>query len=465
LLPLLALRAGDKKFCPLVLNQRRAVSQSSLSPTAANGLPRAEKIMSLLGKILAIVNILAVAGVLVLLAMNYNQRQKWQYAVFREDLTINGLPIDDKETDAQQLIAKERILPKTQQDIFKQAAPNTPVATQFAELDRVKGELTQLVQSAGDKKKQIATLARILMPMAETIEQCRRMLAYQTYLRDDKTFDALKARLLAAHKAATAKREGQNKPYEERFREALVATFSDPPGPLGEAFLDVMKADPKADPNKALEQSLDPQLTQLQGQFEQMFTNAKNGGEGARAGAPGQQRRAIARLLFNMVGVTQPAAEADAATDLANNPAYKRFFVVVGVQAAVEAIDEQANLLHNLAFETEVERQRERSQFAVEHGKMIDLVREKKIDVDQHNQLLAMKKKEQEAHEVLVDRRRQDVKFYEDQLAAERRKSAQHLEELRELSDRLFTARVRLRENSDDNQKLEKQIRALETGR
>jgi hypothetical protein len=39
------------------------------------------------------------------------------------------------------------------------------------------------------------------------------------------------------------------------------------------------------------------------------------------------------------------------------------------------------------------------------------------------------------------------------------------LEQLRKLSDQLFAERVKLRENSDDNQKLEKQIRALESGR
>jgi len=417
--------------------------------------------MSIHGKILAVLNILAGIGVLALMGMNYVKRQNWEYAVFRQDLMINGLPVDDKETDQLQQRIVDKIGPKTQQDLFKQTSPTTPVTTQEAEVNRVKSELTKQVQNAGDKKKQIAALARILMPMAETIEERRRMLAYQTYLRDEKAFAVLKGRLFTAHQAATTPppQGGRDKPYEERFREALAITFSDPPGPFAEAFLALMKADVKADPEKVLDQSLDDQLKQLQDQFERMFRNAFNGGEGAQPGAPPQQKRTIARLLFNMVEVASGAQP-----DL-NDPAYKRFFIVVGVKAALEAIDEQANILQNLVFETQAESLRERNLFALQHRKAVDLVLGKKAEVDQHTLLLDRKKKEREAHEAALERRRQEVKAYEDQLAAERRKTVQNLQQLRKLSEQLFAERIKLRENSEDNQKLEKQVRVLEAER
>jgi hypothetical protein len=416
-------------------------------------MPTAENTMSLFGKILAIVNILAIVGVLALFSMNYNQRLKWQYEVFLGDLRINGLPIDDKEIDAQNRIAKEEISPKAQQDLFKQASPSTAVVTQKDEVARVRRELDNQIQTAADKNKQIAVLARILAPMSDTIEQHRQMLAYQTHLTDEK-FPALKARLLAAHTAATVKREGQAKPYEERFHDALAAVFTDPPGPFAEAFLAVMKVDPNTDPNKALEQSLDNQLTQLRSQFEQMFSNSAL-----------QQRSSIARLLLNMVEVLKQPSEEKGTPDLAADPAYRRFFAVVGVKAGVEAVNEQASRLQNLAFEAGAERQRERNLFAAEHGKLVDLVRAKKADIDEHNYVLNLRKKEKDAHETIVDRRKKEVKDYEEALAAERRKTVQRLQELRTQSTQLFDERVKLRENSEKNQKLEKQIRALATGR
>lgn len=416
--------------------------------------------MSIFGKILAFVNVLAVVGVLVLMAMNYAKRLSWEYAIFRQDLLINGLPVDNES--AQQAGATQ-ITPETQQDMFRQVSPSTPVATQKDEVDRVKRELSSQVQNAGDKKKQIRTLAMIMTPMAETSEQRRHMNAYETLLRDDKTFAALKDRLLTAHKAATTPQQGQAKPYEERFHDALAVTFTDPPGPFAEAFLAEMKANPQPDPAQALEQSLDKQLAQLQAQFDQMFQNALTGGEGVQRGAISQQKRTIARLLFNMVEVLSPGGAA-AQGDL-NDPAYKRFFIVVGVKSAEEAINDQASILQELTFETRAERLRERNLFAVEHRKTVDLVLEKKADTDQHTQLLALKKKETVAHATTLEQRRQDVKGYEDQLAAERRKTAQNLDQLQKLSDRLLAERVKLRENSEDNQKLEKQIRSLETRR
>lgn len=417
--------------------------------------------MSLLGKLLAIVNIFAILGTLALLTMNYVKRQNWEYAVFREDLMMNGLPLDDKDTDPLQQTIVSKIGEQTKQDLFKQASPNIGVTTQEKEVERVQGELRNQINNAGDKKKQMAVLARILMPMAETIEQRTRMVAYQTYLRDDAMFAVLKARLLAAHKAATAPQEGKAKSYDELFRESLALTFRDPPGPFGEAFITAMKADPKADFEKVLDQSLDAQLTQLNGQFDAMFRNVSSSGEAGKAAAT--RKRAIARLLFNMIEVLLPAGNAQ--LDLVSNPVYKRFFIVVGVKAAIEAVNEQGNFLQGLVFETNSERTRERYLFAEEHRKLVDLVLEKKTEVDEHKTLLARKIKEAEDHATTLRSRRQDVKVYEDQLAAERRNTIKHLELLRQVSDQLFAERVKLRHNSDDNQKLEKQIRSLEEGR
>ncbi|MGH7170123.1 MAG: hypothetical protein ACRELF_01835 [Gemmataceae bacterium] len=418
--------------------------------------------MSIIGKILAIFNVFAVVGALALMTMSYAARQGWQHSVFVHELVIGGLPITKEDKDERQELVVDKISEKTRQDLFKQTSPTTPVATQKDELDRVQGQLRTQYQSAGDKPKQIAALAHILAPMADTIEQRQRMIAYQTHLRDDKTFAVLKDRLFAAHKAATAPVQGEAKPYEERFHDAIAAIFSDPPGPLAEEFL---KANSKADPNKALAQSIDAQFTQLQSQFEQMFSDAIKGGE---KGAPSEQKRAIARLLFNMVEVMTPAQPAQgdqAKLDLVNNPAYKRFIVVVGVKAALEAVNEQASILQDLALETETERMRQRSLFAVEHRKAVDLVRDKKTELDHLKVLYARKKQERETHLTTLENRKVDVEKYEEQLAAARLKTAKHLEDLRKLSNQLFLDRTKLRDNTEANQQLERDIRALEEGR
>ncbi|HTU20048.1 MAG TPA: hypothetical protein VMG10_18430 [Gemmataceae bacterium] len=422
--------------------------------------------MSIFGKILAIFNVFAVVGVLALMAMNYAKRLSWEYAVFRQDLMINGLPVDKNEKDERQQPIFENISAKTQQDLFKQASPSTPVATQKDELDRVQNQLRTQYQGAGDKKKQIAELARILAPMADSSEQRQRMFSYQAHLRDDKTFAALKQRLTDADAAAKKRlTEAPPKKYEEAFHDALGAIFSDPPGPLAEAFLAVKKENAAATVEQALEKMLDTQLAQLEAQFKQMFDNAYSGGEGVKPGAPTQQKHTIARLLFNMVEVTapaQPAQSAAAKLDLVSNPAYKRFIIVVGVKAAVEAVNEQAGILQDLAFETATERMRQRSLFAVEHGKAVDLVLDKKTELDHYKLLLARKKTEREAHLATLEQRKVDVAKYEEQLVEARKATAKHLADLRKLSADLFSERTMLLTNSTTNQELEKQIRHLE---
>jgi hypothetical protein len=423
--------------------------------------------MSLFGKLLAVFNVLAVLGVLALMSMNYAKRQSWQYAVFRQELMMYGLPLDDKETDAQEQKSSEKVGPKTQQDVFKQASPKTPVATQEAEVKRVQELLRGQIASAGDKKKQIFMLARILSPMALTFADRQRAVAYQTYLRDDKTFSDLQNRLKGADAAATAAAAGgRGKPYDEAFLDALNAVFRDPPGPLAEAFLAVKKTDPAAAFDNALDRALDNQLTQLQGQFDQMFANALQGGEGVTNGAPSQRKRAIAWLLFNMVEVEAGASGGgEAKPDLINDPAYKRFILVVGVKSATEAASQRAAFLQDLTFEAELERQRERGVFASEQRKVVDLARDKKAEVEAHTQLLARKQKEYETHQAALEKRKRDVALYEEQLATARGKTTARLQKLRGISDTLFRERVELHKNTMENQDLEKEIRALEKGR
>jgi hypothetical protein len=422
--------------------------------------------MSILGKILAILNIFAVIGALALMAMAYGQRQAWQYAIYHEDLMLKGLPVGENETDPLQQKSVELLDEPTLKTLFPSG---NPVKTQLAEVSRVKSALEQQINSAGDKRKQLVALSRILMPMVVTSEQWAQLLAYQTYLGDDKSFKQLQDRLTQADTfARQPPRQGPPKPYNEQaFHEALAAQFSEPPGVLGEEFLAVKVAEPNTPVEKALDQSLDKQLTQLRGQFDQMFRDVQNaGGEENRsnAAANAQRRGVIARLLFNMV---EPLAEGGAAAnlDLMGNPAYKRFIMVVGVEAAVDAVNDQANILQGIATELALQRQKERDLFAVEHRKELELVLDKKDEIDQHRALLAMKKKELASHEEALKKRRLDIDFYREQLKSARDETDLHLRQLRQMSDALHQERLKLRDNTADNQKLEKEIRTLEQGR
>src|SRR5262245_44888888 len=55
--------------------------------------------MSLFGKILAVLNVLAAIAFVVLAAMDYQRRQDWSFAVLRHDIALRGLPVNEDEKD------------------------------------------------------------------------------------------------------------------------------------------------------------------------------------------------------------------------------------------------------------------------------------------------------------------------------------------------------------------------------
>src|SRR5579884_1032668 len=56
--------------------------------------------MSLLGKLLTVLNLLGVVCLFFLLGISNLKRETWQRAVLLHDLAADGLPLDDKELDA-----------------------------------------------------------------------------------------------------------------------------------------------------------------------------------------------------------------------------------------------------------------------------------------------------------------------------------------------------------------------------
>ncbi len=412
--------------------------------------------MSILGKILAILNVFAVIGAIVLLAQDYAKREAWAYAVFREDLVINGLPLDDRERDPQGQLLTEKIGEKTQKELF----PTNPIKTQKEEVARVERLIRGKIDGAGDKKKQIVMLAQILSPLIVSNEQREQMIAYETYLRDDPAFERLKGILQRADRAA---RQPAAKPrsFDEGFRDALAYQHTDPTGPFADAYLNVLTANPNTPFEQALDQSLDAQLAQLRGQLDQHFKAAQTDTD-----APDQRKRNIARLLFNVTEalIEQPAGGA-AKLDLLDTPEYKRFVTVVGVREAVGAVNDEARILGDIIAELKTERLRERSKFALQHGRVIAMIQDKAADVQAHTQQRNRQQTELDAHNEDLKKRELDVKFYQEQLGTVRKDTAERLKELQGMSAELHKLRVKLRDDTVENQKLEKQIRTLEEGR
>ncbi|HEV3205092.1 MAG TPA: hypothetical protein VGY77_11940 [Gemmataceae bacterium] len=120
--------------------------------------------MSLLGKILAVLNVLAAATFFYLVAADWGERQKWTYAVFRQDLVIDGLPLDENAQDMEGTKVVDKISPETVIDLFKTVG-GVGDKTQVAECRRVQNKLREEVEGAANDQAKREKLRNILVPL------------------------------------------------------------------------------------------------------------------------------------------------------------------------------------------------------------------------------------------------------------------------------------------------------------
>ena len=107
--------------------------------------------MSMLGKILAVLNVLAAIAFFVIGGMDYGARRAWSYSAFRHELAIRGLPVDAADDygrpDGRPVV---RDLTDTALKEVFQSAGGAPESTQVAEVQRVKKQVLGDVEGAGD---------------------------------------------------------------------------------------------------------------------------------------------------------------------------------------------------------------------------------------------------------------------------------------------------------------------------
>src|SRR5439155_16650851 len=99
--------------------------------------------MSLLGKILALINVLAAVGFIYLAASDYGKRKQWSYAVFRHELAIDGLPLDDQQKDVDDVPIVKNLKEPTLAQMFQGAG--APVSTQTDEVAHVQQALNEKI--------------------------------------------------------------------------------------------------------------------------------------------------------------------------------------------------------------------------------------------------------------------------------------------------------------------------------
>src|SRR5438552_12773650 len=96
--------------------------------------------MSIAGKILAIFNVLAAIAFVIVAGLDWGQRERWAYAVYRHDLLVDGLPIDAKELGPDLKPRVDKLTEPWFSAMFQRAG-GKPVKTVSQEIDSLQQTL------------------------------------------------------------------------------------------------------------------------------------------------------------------------------------------------------------------------------------------------------------------------------------------------------------------------------------
>jgi hypothetical protein len=146
--------------------------------------------MSTLGKVLAVFNVLAAIGFLVVAAMDYYSRQSWAYSHFRHQLAVNGLPVDAQD-DSWRLPGRSissAFGRDANKDLFP---PSGGPTTQEDEVRGTQKAMSDGVNAAADINAKRAIIAEHLLPELQRAEERDEVIRELLALKDQAGVDNL----------------------------------------------------------------------------------------------------------------------------------------------------------------------------------------------------------------------------------------------------------------------------------
>jgi uncharacterized protein with PIN domain len=412
---------------------------------------------SVIRTVLAVLNVLGAIAFCAYAAMDYSKRQAWSYNALLHDVALNGLPYDESETNSDNEKISDLLGKSGLNDVFSGANP--PIATQQAELKRVKSKLDGYIAASTDKRSQIEKLAHILESLAITEGERERLTAIQSNLADEQTLTRTKTELTDAAKRALAPERDPKMPFDIALDEELQRLHRPSLAPLAQALVTVQKKSPTKKPDALFDDALDDIRQNLQSVYDDAFKAAETYKD---------RKSIVASLLFDLV---LPLADAEAEAGKRVEPgqkfeldkgAYARYLRIVGAEAGVRAIQERATISANMVSELRLAIERDQNAFVNENQKLIGLLQEEAEKEAQLREALGRDRELLAKREALLNRRKEDIRIYDAELAKMSDETVARIAEVRSMSDELYKIRIATRNASEANQKLEQQIRSLE---
>jgi hypothetical protein len=372
--------------------------------------------MSLLGKILTFLNVLAAVGFFMMAGMDWGRQQPWNEAKVERGLLVGaaiqmggddllpeslgriGLPLDEQEKDLEGNPRFKNLRQEALKRLF-QSGGGELVRTQADEVKRVKAELQRRIDDQNVKEGTKAQkLADVLMHLATSVKEREEL------------------RQLALDEKNTEKLQGL---FDQAFDDPLAGDA--PPGPNGV---------PSAPPKHTAD----------------------------------QRRLLIAHLLCATADVLR-RDEAAPPPSFTESKAYQRALATTGLVACSREVEAEAVDLRNVFAEVRNGMGHDREAFLNAHRTLLARIEDLAEKVGQQKGKLKMQTEMVDKQRTLADARQAEATRLEKDLAAAREATREQLAIQAAMEKQLFRSRQEMRDAFEKNVQLERQLRSLEKGR
>jgi hypothetical protein len=491
--------------------------------------------MTIVGKILLLLNLIAAALFALLAMLDYSKRLAWTHAVSKQDEAIEGLPIEDQRKELEALKdpkgntsffaavngAAKKYVAETSDKKEGLKSILYPLAVDWKQLDAYQNKVKNIKD---DKEKQAVLLedaakrwmlAQVLLPLEEfrplahreklaveignlTIpyknlekklvdrinELLRPQAEYTADQKGDKDAGGMVLDLISVEKPG--ERVSYHLRYQRIPEDQKVKVWFEAPEDDGEAKKDKAEkgksAGPAVNPNPLsvklsnVEEQPTIELSRdgaafskkdeafkankvLRGEIN--FTvNGKQHHVWFSEREPVDYRQALAYMLFSLAGVMTPEGKPLGA------PTEQRVEQLVGRKILPHAIDMQTKAFEQTVERRLVEIDHDFDYFVERYHVLVkDRLPYMRDFIAQQTADLERVKKNLTARQKHLEDREDHLKVIEKQVQAERKKATAALADLARWQQRLFTAQKKGAGVAEENQRLERKIRKLETGR
>jgi hypothetical protein len=369
--------------------------------------------MPLFAKVLAVFIVLTAGGFIYLLSVDYQARQQWSYEVFRHELVLNGLPVDEYDVglkvDQQPTYdAKSKTWRLPDEDKDAAVRIDRPLYTDLGP-DMLFDLFNDSFALGKDGKDGVVKTQK------EEVERVR---------------DKLKAELDAAKNDAE-RRSKLKAFFLARYR--CARTVKEREDSLKLAKDDKIKID------------------ELEKEFLARFNAvvAPDASDDVKRSVA-ERRADVANLLYSID---------------TRGESHQRLMVVVGLRAFAMEADLQTLTLRDIAERTAQASKDDREEFAAAYAQQTDRVHALALALSQRQKELETQEQNVKSQSDQIDKRIEDIKNLKAEVDVLKKNTQASLDEQNKLENQLFEIHKKTGNLIEENRKLERDIRNLELGR